>query len=421
MPPPTTVAACGEQGRFARAGTYLAFLTLLLTGLAGVGTSLAAGGSSGGAGSPSGGAGGAPRPTVTLVRCIGIPALPCVDDLWVAAGGTVELRGRYLAAARSVVFYGRAGRGDDALAPARITAKGTLRAVVPATARSGPVAVISASGARSRRSTGLVVEDGITETPPMPQQTGGQPALGTRVSKRKVFFGGLHKAVFSYRLANGNPLDVTVNLIRLADGAVVQTWQQPQVGPGSVQRVVWDGRTAGKAQPEGYYTFQAVVPTAGIAAVQPSGPGSADAFALYGHMFPVRGKHDYGGAAARFGAGRRGHIHQGQDVLASCGTPLFAARAGRVVYKGFHSAAGYYLVISGSGTNQGYVYMHLKAPALVERNERVYTGQQIGEVGETGDAVGCHLHFELWSAPGWYKGGRPLDPLAELQRWDGVS
>ena len=243
------------------------------------------------------------------------------------------------------------------------------------------MAVIGASGARSRRSTGLVVEDGVTETPPMPQQTGGQPALGTRVSKRKVFFGGLRKAVFSYRLASGSPLDVTVNLIRLADGAVVQTWQQPQVGPGSVRRVVWDGRTAGQAQPEGYYTFQAVVPTAGVAAVQPARPGSPDAFALYGHMFPVRGKHDFGGAAARFGAGRTGHTHQGQDVLASCGTPLVAARAGRVVYKGFHSAAGYYLVISGSGTNQGYVYMHLKRARPGGTNERVYTGQQIGEVG----------------------------------------
>jgi murein DD-endopeptidase MepM/ murein hydrolase activator NlpD len=414
LPPPTTVVARGEQGSFARASTYLAFLTLLLTGIAGAGTSLAAGGSSGGADV-------APRPAVTLVRCIATPERPCVDDLWVAAGGTVEIRGRRLVGAQSVVFYGRPGRADDAVvAPTRITPRRALRAVVPATARSGPVAVIGASGARSRRWAGLVVEDG-TEAPPMPQQTGGQPAFGTRVAKRKVFFGGLRKAVFSYRLASGRPLDVTVNLIRLADGAVVQSWQQPQVGPGSVGRVVWDGRTAGKAQPEGYYTFQAVAPTAAVAAVRPSGPASADAFALYGHMFPVRGKHDFGGAAARFGAGRTGHTHQGQDVLASCGTPLVAARAGRVVYKGFHSAAGYYIVIGGSGTNQGYVYMHLRGPALVERNERVYTGQQIGEVGQTGDATACHLHFELWSAPGWYKGGRPVDPLSELQRWDGVS
>jgi murein DD-endopeptidase MepM/ murein hydrolase activator NlpD len=193
------------------------------------------------------------------------------------------------------------------------------------------------------------------------------------------------------------------------------------VQPGSVQRVVWDGRTAGQAQPEGYYGFQASVPTAGVASVRASGPGSADAFALYGHMFPVRGKHDFGGAGADFGSGRSGHSHQGQDVFARCGTRMVAARAGRVIYKGFHSAAGYYLVISGSGTQQDYVYMHLREPALVKLNERVYTGQQIGEVGQSGNAQGCHLHFELWSPPGWYKGGHPFDPVSELKSWDGVS
>jgi murein DD-endopeptidase MepM/ murein hydrolase activator NlpD len=39
-------------------------------------------------------------------------------------------------------------------------------------------------------------------------------------------------------------------------------------------------------------------------------------------------------------------------------------------------------------------------------------------VGETGRASGCHLHFELWTAPGWYKGGRAVDPLPTLRRWD---
>jgi murein DD-endopeptidase MepM/ murein hydrolase activator NlpD len=42
-------------------------------------------------------------------------------------------------------------------------------------------------------------------------------------------------------------------------------------------------------------------------------------------------------------------------------------------------------------------------------------------VGDTGNASGCHLHFELWSAPGWYAGGEPFDPLPRLQRWDAQS
>ena len=46
------------------------------------------------------------------------------------------------------------------------------------------------------------------------------------------------------------------------------------------------------------------------------------------------------------------------------------------------------------------------------------SGQLIGYVGDSGDAQGCHLHFEMWSAPGWYDGGAPVDPLPSLQSWD---
>ena len=52
-------------------------------------------------------------------------------------------------------------------------------------------------------------------------------------------------------------------------------------------------------------------------------------------VFPVAGPHDYGGDGARFGRARSGHSHQGHDVFARCGTPLLAARAGRVRYSGY--------------------------------------------------------------------------------------
>jgi len=45
----------------------------------------------------------------------------------------------------------------------------------------------------------------------------------------------------------------------------------------------------------------------------------------------------------------------------------------------------------------------------------------IGSGGDTGDANGCHLHFELWSGPGWYTGGAPLDPQLFLRAWDAYS
>ena len=54
---------------------------------------------------------------------------------------------------------------------------------------------------------------------------------------------------------------------------------------------------------------------------------------------------------------------------------------------------------------------------LVKKGDRVRTGQPIGYVGSTGAASACHLHFEIWAAPGWYSGGRPTDPLPTLRSW----
>ena len=75
-------------------------------------------------------------------------------------------------------------------------------------------------------------------------------------------------------------------------------------------------------------------------------------------------------------------------------------------------------MIDGDGTGVDYVYMHLAQPTPFRRGDRVYTGQQIGAVGETGNARGCHLHYEMWGSPGWYDGGRPFDPLPSLRAWD---
>jgi murein DD-endopeptidase MepM/ murein hydrolase activator NlpD len=66
-------------------------------------------------------------------------------------------------------------------------------------------------------------------------------------------------------------------------------------------------------------------------------------------------------------------------------------------------------------------YMHLAQPSPFSEGDKVFTGQQIGLVGETGDATACHLHFEIWTPPGWYSGGKPIDPLPSLESWDAYS
>ena len=60
--------------------------------------------------------------------------------------------------------------------------------------------------------------------------------------------------------------------------------------------------------------------------------------------------------------------------------------------------------------------MHLRSPARVTPGDRVEVGDRIGVVGQTGRATTCHLHFELWTAPGWYEGGEPVDPEPLLRR-----
>jgi murein DD-endopeptidase MepM/ murein hydrolase activator NlpD len=148
--------------------------------------------------------------------------------------------------------------------------------------------------------------------------------------------------------------------------------------------------------------------------------GALDPVLATGHVFPIQGAHQFAGADGRFGAARSGHVHQGQDVPAACGTPLVAARGGTVKANTSQAAAGNYVVIAGD-TGYDYVYMHLRDPALPAKGVQVSTGQPIGYVGETGDATGCHLHFELWAAPGWYTGGAPFDPLPALLAWDGKT
>jgi murein DD-endopeptidase MepM/ murein hydrolase activator NlpD len=360
----------------------------------------------------------AKRPRLADVRCAANPGGPCLDAHRAERGATIQLRGRNLAGAQQIVFYGAKGAADDTLAPVQ-TAKATRAvATVPAQGLSGPVAVVDAAGKRSKRWDGLIVD--------IPQSFSFRPASslpGVDVGlsqPRTIFFGGMQKAIFSFQVTGARTLDVQVDLVRLTDGIVVRSWKRLAAAPGTMQRIAWDGAVAGRAQKPGRYAFHVNLPGAvgAVGARAAATPDDQDAVTLMGYVFPIKGAHQFGGAAGRFGAGRRGHTHQGQDTFARCGTPLVAARGGKVVYAGSHALAGYYVVIDGRGTGVDYAYMHLREPALAAAGETVYTGQQIGEVGDTGDAVGCHLHFEEWSAPGWYKGGRPYDPLPDLKRWD---
>jgi murein DD-endopeptidase MepM/ murein hydrolase activator NlpD len=158
---------------------------------------------------------------------------------------------------------------------------------------------------------------------------------------------------------------------------------------------------------------------AGQVTIRSQSSQPAGAIPVDGHVFPVRGPHSFGTAENRFGAPRDGHTHQGQDILASSGTPLVAACSGRVTTVGSGGAAGNYLVIAADD-NTDMAYMHLLSRPAVSEGSRVSAGQFVGRVGQTGDATTPHLHFELWT-PHWWAGGHAFDPLPRLRAWDAAT
>jgi murein DD-endopeptidase MepM/ murein hydrolase activator NlpD len=138
-----------------------------------------------------------------------------------------------------------------------------------------------------------------------------------------------------------------------------------------------------------------------------------------GAVFPVIGPHNFGNAENRFGAGRVGHIHEGQDVLASEGQEVVAPLAGTIITTAYQAGGAGWYAAEHTGDGLDFFYAHCQAGSLaVKTGEAVKAGQAICKVGETGDATGPHLHFELWVG-GWQaKGGHPIDPLPYLEAWD---
>jgi hypothetical protein len=328
-----------------------------------------------------------------------------------------------------VVFLGAAGDVDDRAVKVKPGSDRSLLVRVPLDAASGPLRLEAGPYAQTTTKPVAILpppppDSKATLTPvPGPRDPDG-PTIETGTSKSRAFLASRNVVKFVFRVADDGPVNVQIDLVRPTDGAVVRSWNPPPVTPNTVNTVIWDGLdSTGKAAAEGRYAFRlAASDSAGFTAKSAQADNAErDAFDLYGHIFPVRGKHDYGESGARFGAGRAGHTHQGQDVMAACGTRLVAARGGVVKFKQYHAAAGYYLVIDGEGTDVDYAYMHLRAPSPFSTGDRVYTGQEIGRVGDTGDATACHLHFEMWTGPGWYDGGKPFDPLPYLTAWDAVS
>ena len=155
-------------------------------------------------------------------------------------------------------------------------------------------------------------------------------------------------ATVSFRIASRRAVrDVRLQLLG-SRGSAVKTLRLGTRKAGRVHKVIVS-KTGLRA---GSYRIRITAKhlrTAGIASVRrvtvprppkprpvPPPPPAAP---LGTHVFPVRGTYSFGGADARFGAGRSGHSHQGQDIAAAEGTPVVAPHAGTVKAVRYQAAA----------------------------------------------------------------------------------
>jgi hypothetical protein len=112
--------------------------------------------------------------------------------------------------------------------------------------------------------------------------------------------------------------------------------------------------------------------------------------------------------------------HNGIDMGAPAGTPVYAAEAGTIAFEGWGqnhswmgSIAGISIIIRHAALHTGYAHL---ASTVVNNNQTVSKGQLIGYVGATGTATGPHLHFEVFPAsPNFSNGyaGR-IDPTPHV-------
>jgi murein DD-endopeptidase MepM/ murein hydrolase activator NlpD len=334
------------------------------------------------------------KAVICLEQCAGIRTA--------AVGSVIRLDGKNLEGVDEVRLAG--GGGRVAVRPREVDA-GSVEAKVPEGAVSGTVKVQAyGSEAETPRDEPLkvVAKDQIPAA-------GEFQLTSAEATPRKTFYDGVAAPTLTYLFQGGAATDVRIEVIDRDTREVVRTWIDEDAQPNTRNSARWNGRTnGGGLAANGEYEFR--IGNAAGGALK----ATADSrFGYYKFRFPLTAKHSYGDG---FGAGRG---HQGQDVFAKCGATMRAARGGRVQWNKTHSAAGNYLVIDGKGTQTDFMYAHLKRRSPLQRGDRVRTGQRIGLVGETGNASGCHLHFEAWSGPGWYEGGHALSSVSTLLKtWD---
>lgn len=107
-------------------------------------------------------------------------------------------------------------------------------------------------------------------------------------------------------------------------------------------------------------------------------------------------------------------MHEGVDMAAPLGTPMYSAAAGVVTEVAENSRSGAYIVIrheAQDGTPYFSAYLHqYMNDIVVTQGQKVEAGQLIGAVGNNGWSTGAHLHFEIRDAA-----DKPIDPVPFME------
>ena len=86
-------------------------------------------------------------------------------------------------------------------------------------------------------------------------------------------------------------------------------------------------------------------------------------------------------------------FHDGHDFSTKIGADVYSTANGRVVKSKYWGSFGNYIEIE-HGNGYVTIYAHLSSRD-VQKGDKVYRGQKIGEVGNTGRSTAPHLHYEI--------------------------
>ncbi|MCX6129166.1 MAG: M23 family metallopeptidase [Proteobacteria bacterium] len=105
---------------------------------------------------------------------------------------------------------------------------------------------------------------------------------------------------------------------------------------------------------------------------------------------------------------RHGRTHAGIDIMSKAGRKIRSAHGGQVEFAGWKHGYGWTIVVKQRSYKTLYAHC---SKLYVKRDQWVKKGQQIAQVGASGNAEGIHLHFEYKTLA-----DRSMDPMPHFSR-----